>query len=104
MKSFLLVVVGTVIGAVASLLLAPVAVGVGAGVGVATGLRAGACLTVEAAKEKGLITAAQVDEVLRAAGKQIASTGAADNEIGLTGGDAECAKVVAELKKAAQKK
>ncbi len=103
MKSFLLVVVGIVIGAVASLLLAPMAVGVGAGVGILTGLKAGACLTVEAAKAEGLINAQQVDQILRAAGKQIASTGAADNEVGLTGSDAECAKVVADLKKAAQK-
>lgn len=104
MKGFLLFVAGLAVGVVAMFLLAPVVLGVGAGVGIVTGLKAGACLTVEAAKERGFITAAQVDEVLRAAGKQIASSSDMKDEVALSGGDAECAKVVAEMKKAAQKK
>jgi hypothetical protein len=48
--------------------------GIGAGAGVATGLQAGVCLAVEAAKEQGLITAAQVDQALNATGEQLAST------------------------------
>ncbi len=86
MKSFLLVVLGVFIGAIA-------------GVGIATGLQAGACLTVEAAVSEGLITEAQVDEALRAAAAQLASTelpAAAAAE----GGQMDCAKVVADLKAA----
>ena len=68
MKGFLIFIVGAILGAIASFV---VATGIGAGVGVATGLQAGACLTVEAAKDKGFITSEQVDEVLAAAAQQI---------------------------------
>jgi hypothetical protein len=103
MKSFLLVVSGIIVGAVVTLVLASgMFTGVGAGVGIATGLKAGACLTVEAAKERGFITADQVDDVLNAAVSQIASANIGD-EAKLSGGDAECVKLVAELKSAAQK-
>lgn len=99
MKSFVLVVAGVVLGALATVLLMPAAVGVGAGVGILTGLKAGACLTVEAAKERGFITSAQVSEVLRAAGEQIASSVESAEKPVLAGSDAECAKLVADLKK-----
>jgi hypothetical protein len=97
MKSFLLVVAGIIVGAVVTLVLAS---GIFTGVGIATGLKAGACLTVEAAKERGFITADQVDDVLNAAVKRIASANIGD-EATLSGGDAECVKLVAELKSAA---
>jgi hypothetical protein len=49
-------------------------------------------------------TAAQVDEVLREAGKQIASSAeVGDKSAVLVGGDAECRRVIDELKKAAKK-
>jgi hypothetical protein len=102
MKSFLLVLVGLIIGGAATVVLAPALLGVGAGVGIATGMKAGACLTVEAAKERGFITAEQVDEVLRAAVKQIASSAPDGSAAALTDADAECAKVVSDLKKAAK--
>jgi len=76
--------------------------GAGAGVGIVTGVRAGACLTVEAAKDKGFLTSEQVDEVLTAAVRQFADSAPDDAaEVSLAGGDAECLKVVDELKKAA---
>lgn len=101
MKSILLLLVGAVIGAVVGVfLLSGVLTGVGAGVGILTGLKAGACLTVEAAKEQGLVTAEQIDDVLNAATRLIAAEKLAD-ETALSGGDAECAKVVADLKAAA---
>ena len=101
MKSFLLILLGVAIGAIAGVfLLSPFILGIGTGVGVATGLKAGACLTVEAAKEAGFITAEQVDEVLNAAVRTIASTEIEGAEA-LSGGDAACAKVVEELKAAA---
>ncbi len=103
MKSFLLILLGLVIGAIAGVfLLSPFVLGIGTGVGVATGLKAGACLTVEAAKEAGFITADQVGEVLNAAIQTIAST-EIENATALSAGDAECAKVVEELKAAASR-
>jgi len=101
-KSFLLVVVGMVLGGALSLLLASgTLTGLGAGAGIVTGLKAGACLTVEAAKDKGYVTSDQVNELLNAAAAQIAGEKLA-NEILLTGGDAACQKVVEELKQAAK--
>ena len=100
MKKFLLVVLGFVLGAVVTIFFSStILTGIGAGVGVATGLKAGACLTVEAAKEKGFITSDQVEEVLRAAVKQIAQTDL-EEEAALSGADAECEKVVSQLKSA----
>lgn len=71
----------------------------GVGVGVATGLKAGACLTVETAKEMGLIASDQVDEVLRAAVQQIAEADLEEETV-LSGADAECEKGVSQLKSA----
>lgn len=101
LKSFLLVILGTVIGAGLSLFLASgVLTGIGAGAGIVTGLKCGACLTVEAAKAKGYIRRQQVEELLTAAAQQIAEE-KLGNEAALTDGDT-CQKVVADLKKAAQ--
>jgi hypothetical protein len=103
MKSFLMFLLGAVVGGIASVLITSgVFTGIGAGAGIVTGLKAGACLTVEAAKEEGLITAEQVDTVLNAAVKQIASAELSD-EAALSGSDAECVKVVTQLKEAAKK-
>lgn len=96
MKSILLLIVGILVGGAISF---AVFTGVGAGVGIITGLKAGACLTVEAAKNQGLITAEQVDEVLNTAARQIATEQLADEPL-LEGGDAECAQVVEELRQA----
>jgi hypothetical protein len=102
MKSTILVLVGIAVGAVLSVLIAPVVLGVGTGIGVATGMQAGACLTVEAAKSKGYITAEQVDEVLRTAADLIVTNAKPEQKIDLSGGDAQCAKVIDDLKKHAQ--
>ena len=99
MKGLLIFIGGAIVGAVLTF---AVATGLGAGAGIVTGLQAGACLTVEAAREKGLMTAEQVSEVLADAGKLIASGDyAGDTSIGQTG--LECEKVVAELKAIAAK-
>ena len=104
MKSVLLFIGGLVVGAVLAFFLASgFAAGVGAGAGIVTGLKAGACLTAEAAREQGLITAEQVDDLLQAAGRQISSSAVAAGDAPLvSGGDAECRKVIADLKAAAQ--
>lgn len=103
MKGVVLVVVGLLGVAFGTLVLAPAVFnGIGAGVGVATGLKAGACLAVEGAKDLGFITPEQVDEVLKAAGSQLSSTSVEDQS-GFNLSDAECMKVVQELRDAASK-
>ena len=100
MKSFLLVLLGLLVGGVAGLVGGGVlGTGLGAGVGIATGLKAGACLTLEAAREEGLITAEQEPGLLRAAGRMIASK---DLPEGPDTSDIDCTAVVAELRRAAQ--
>ena len=103
MKNFLIFLLGAVVGGIACLVIAAGwFTGIGAGVGVATGLQAGVCMAVEAAKDEGLITAEQVDQVLNAAGKQIASDEYAGQATS-TGGHLECEKVIAKLKEYSQK-
>ena len=103
MKTFLIFILGAVVGGIACIILASgLFTGIGAGVGIATGLQAGACLTVEAARDQGLITAEQVDDVLMAAGKSIASEEYAGTPTS-AGSDLDCEKVVARLKEAAKK-
>jgi hypothetical protein len=100
MKSFLLILLGFVLGGAVGLLGGGVVgTGIGAGVGVATGLQAGACLTVEAAKDKGLITQDQVADIFAAAAESMQGELPADADIADT--DAECEAVVAKLKQAA---
>jgi len=101
-RSVLLVILGAVLGGALSLILASGALtGIGAGAGIITGLKAGACLTVEAAKGKGYIAGEQVDDLLNAAATQIAGEILAKEPL-FEGGDAACKKIVEELKQAAK--
>ena len=103
MKGFLIFIVGTLVGALASfVLVSGLMTGVGAGVGIATGVKAGACMTVEAARDRGLLTAEQVDEVLSAAGSSIsaAQPDAVTEGSGLT--EQECRQLIAKMKADAQ--
>lgn len=103
MRSFLIFVVGALTGGAAAIVLAGgVFTGLGAGAGIVTGLKAGSCLTAEAAKEKGYITADQIDELLSAAAAQISSQQVAE-DASFVGGNAECQKVLSELKAATGK-
>lgn len=98
MKSILIFLGGLILGGALTF---GAATGLGAGVGVATGLVAGACMTVESAKDLGFITPDQVDQVLKTAVEQISKDNMADaSEI--SGSDAECQKVIAELKAASK--
>ena len=99
MKGFLIFIAGAIIGAVVTF---GIATGLGAGAGIATGMQAGACLTVEAAKEKGFVTAEQVNEILADAGKQIVS-GEYTGDSSIAAGDLKCEEVGANLKAAAAK-
>ncbi len=100
MKSFVLFVVGAVVGAAAVFFLAGgLLIGAGAGAGIVTGVKAGACLTAEAAKEKGYITADQVGELLTTAGAQITGQ-VPSTDASFAGGDDECQKLIAEMRSA----
>ena len=100
MQSFLIFVVGSIIGAVAAIVFAGgIFAGLGAGAGIVTGLKAGSCLTAEAAKEKGYITADQVRELLSAAGAQMTGQQLADNSP-FADGAADCQKINTPTSKA----
>lgn len=102
MRGFLLVLLGFVLGGIVGVLGGgAVGTGLGVGAGMIGGLQAGACLTVEAAKEKGFITAAQVDEVFAAAAKTIQLQADIGPDTEFADSDAECQAVVADLKEAA---
>lgn len=102
MKAFLLLSVGFVLGGILGVVGGgAIGTGVGAGVGVATSLQAGACLTVEAAKEEGLITADQVGQIFAAAAKTITAQADVGADTDFADTDAECQVVVAKLKQAA---
>jgi hypothetical protein len=101
MKSFLIAVVFLLIGGiVGGFLSLGVGAGVGAGAGIVVGAQAGACLAVEAAKDKGLLTAEQIDEVLKGAITKISAGAKLSPEAKLVGSEADCAKMVAELQDA----
>ncbi len=102
MKSLAILLIGVVIGAAATWFVVPGAlVGAGAGAGIATGLQAGLCLTAEAAKEKGYVTADQVGELLAAAGEQISAKNVSAS-VDISGGDAKCQEFIAKLREAAK--
>ena len=102
MKSFLIAIVFLIIGGVVGGFGAlSVGTGIGAGAGIATRLAAGACSALESAKDQGLVTDAQFDEVLGGAVAKIAGSVALPPEAELAGTAAECEKVMADLQKAA---
>ena len=100
MKAFLIFVVGLVVGGAAGLFGGgALGTGVGAGVGIVTGFHSGACLTMEAAREQGLITAEQEPELWAAALEQLGSDNAPEGTA-VERAELDCAKVVADLKSA----
>jgi hypothetical protein len=103
MKTTIIAIVFLLIGAaVGGYLALGVGAGMGAGAGIVVGSQAGACLAVEAAKDLGLLTAEQVNEVLNGAVAKIADGAKFPPEAKLIGGEADCAKVVADLKNGVQ--
>lgn len=103
MKSFLIAIVFLIIGGVVGGVVAlSVGTGIGAGAGVATGMAAGACSALEAAKDQGLVSDAQFDKLLSAAAAKISGQVELPPGDKLAGTAAECAKVMASLKKAAE--
>ena len=77
----------------------------GAGAGILVGSQAGACLAVEAAKDEGLLTVEQVNQVLDGAIGKIKGKAEvpADAPFQWVSGEADCARIIAEMESAAQK-
>lgn len=66
------------------------------------GSQAGACLAVEAAKDRGLLTAEQIDEVLNDAVAKISGGVELPPEAKLVGNEGDCAQMIADLQQAVQ--
>ena len=78
-----------------------VGTGIGAGVGIATGVAAGTCSALESAKDQGLVTEEQFEQVLRGVVSKISGSVELPPEAELADTAAECGKVLADLQKAA---
>jgi len=78
--------------------------GMGAGTGILVGSQAGACLAVETAKDQGLLTGDQIDQVLDAAIGKIKGQAEPppDAPFQWVGSEADCARMIAEMEKSAQ--
>ena len=103
-KSFIIAVVFLLIGAVAGGFVAlSIGTDMGTGAGLVVGSQAGACLAVEAAKDRGLLTAEQIDEVLNGAIAKIAGGAELPGKAKLVGSEADCAKMIADLQEEVRK-
>jgi hypothetical protein len=101
MHSALLILLGIVIGGGGGVVGGGmIGTGLGAGAGIVTGLKSGACLTVEAAKDQGLITAEQVAQIFDGVAKTVPAGIDTEGPSGLATNDAECQKVVIDLRAA----
>lgn len=96
MKTFFTMLIPLVIGGVAGGFLALVFGAVGGGV---AGLVAGACVTVEIAKEEGMLSGAQADQLVRDTVARINTKARGLEKKGFEWGEADCAKLVADLEK-----
>ena len=107
MKTAIIAISFLLIGAVAGGFLAlGVGAGMGAGAGIIVGSQAGACLAVESAKEEGLLTGEQIDQVLSGAIGKIRGSAQTppDAKVQWIGSEADCSKMIADMKEAAQAK
>jgi hypothetical protein len=100
MKTALIAIVFLLIGgAVGGFLALGFGAGMGAGAGIVVGSQAGACLALESAKDQGLLSAEQIDQVLAGAIDKIKSKSELppDAEPQWVGTAADCAAMIAEL-------
>lgn len=102
MGKFLIAIICLVIGTgIGAMVVAPMMTGAATGIGIATGLSAGICSTVQAAQAEGLLTEAEIDQVLNRAAADIAALAGTATEGGLVGGAGECAAVMEDIRSAA---
>ena len=105
MKTAIIAIVFLLIGgAVGGFLALGYGAGMGAGAGIVVGSQAGVCLAVESAKDQGLLSAEQIDQVLAGAVGKIKEKAEPppDAELRWVGTEADCAAMIAELGAAAQ--
>lgn len=104
MKTALIVILSLLVGAVVGGFIAlGVGAGLGAGGGLIVGSQAGACMAAETAKEKGMLSAEQIDQIIAATVSKIRgkAEGAESPEITWVASEADCARMIAELEKGA---
>jgi len=105
MKTAIIAIVFLLIGgAVGGYLALGYGAGMGAGAGIVVGSQAGACLALESAKDQGLLSAEQIDQVLAGAIGKIKGKAQLpqDAKRQWVGTEADCAAMIAELETAAQ--
>ncbi len=106
MKTAIIAIVFLLIGgAVGGFLALGYGAGLGAGAGIVVGSQAGACLAMESAKDQGLLSAEQIDQVLVGAIGKIKGKSQLppDPELQWVGTESDCADMIAELETAAQR-
>ena len=97
MKTFVIALVFLIIGGSVAAFLA---LGIGTSMGVGTGLAAGACATLQAARDQGLVSDAQADQVLSAAVATLTGGVELPPEAKLAATAADCKRGLAELRRA----
>jgi hypothetical protein len=98
MRTFIIALIFLVVGGAVGAFGA----GLGAGAGIVVGAQAGACLALEAAKDRGLLDAADIDALIADAADRIRREApeATTSELQLARSEADCAEVIAELRSA----
>ena len=78
--------------------------GMGAGGGLIIGSQAGACLALQSAREKGILSSGQIDTVIRDTVGKIRSRSplAADSNVPWVGSEADCGWMISEMDRATQ--
>lgn len=104
MKTAIIVLVSLIIGGlVGGFLAVGVGAGLGAGAGIVVGSQAGACLAVETAKDQGMLSAGQADQVIAGTVQKLrGKAGDVQGSPDWIGSEADCAKIIADLEKHAQ--
>jgi hypothetical protein len=101
MRTFIIALICLVVGAAVGAFGAfGLGAGLGAGAGILVGAQAGACLALEAAKDRGLLEPSDVDALIADAASRIRSEAPADtpSDFHLVRSEADCAEMVAKLK------
>jgi hypothetical protein len=105
MKTAILAIVFLLIGgAVGAFLGIGFGAGMGAGGGIIVGSQAGACLALQAARDQGILSSSQVDTLIADTVGKIKGKSplASDLNVPWVGGEADCARMIAEMDKGAQ--
>lgn len=99
MRTFIIALICLVVGGALG---AFGAFSVGAGAGIVVGAQAGACLALEAAKDRGLLDAADIDALIADAAGRIRREAPEEttSELQLVRSEADCAEMIAELRSA----